>query len=347
LHISVVSISIFTSFKDLNSLLAGDRLEDHKFFRTDADRTVMRSKLVQQCSEELSAMLQSSNSDVLLAMKHLLVSPSGTKSPPKHNSGLSPKKNEPKQQQKMDTLFKKACERQKTPKNTPTKEARKSPWSNKKDADDSNGATGDSADSLDGAPSRNTRSSQEKMEIDQDDSPVKATKQAKAVKRDLSNKFSTSAPKPKKLNKDIFDDEDSSPEKSKEVKEESPDRDAEKLAAKRKRSPSCPPFTGPGKASEPAHDSEECQESTVSSTTELEVPAKKRKMFKTIETYKDEDGFLVTKEVLRMEETEEPAESHSKPLRPANNNKASHPPQPKKKSASTGTQKISAFFAKK
>ncbi|KAL6724637.1 hypothetical protein Aduo_019508 [Ancylostoma duodenale] len=184
------------------------------------------------------------------------------------------------------------------------------------------------------------------MEVDQDDSPVKTTKQAKAVKRDLSNKFSTSAPKAKKLNKDIFDDEDSSPEKSKEVKEESPGRDAEKLAATRKRrSPSCPPLKGP--TAEPSHETEDCQD-TASSASDQGVPVKKRKMFKDIETYKDEDGFLVTKEVLRMVETEEPVESHSKPLRPANNNnKAPHPPAPKKKSASTGTQKISAFFSKK
>ncbi|EPB78675.1 phosphatidylinositol 3- and 4-kinase [Ancylostoma ceylanicum] len=158
---TVESVKLFSlqtvKIEDLNSLLAGDRLEDHKFFRTDADRTVMRSRLVQQCSEELSEMLQSGNSDVLLAMKHLLVSPSGMKSPPRHNSGPSPKKNEPQQQQKMDNLFKKACQRQKTPKNTPVKEARKSPWSNKKDTDDSNDAAmGDSADSLDGAPSQNT-----------------------------------------------------------------------------------------------------------------------------------------------------------------------------------------------
>ncbi|EYB96300.1 hypothetical protein Y032_0151g2802 [Ancylostoma ceylanicum] len=190
------------------------------------------------------------------------------------------------------------------------------------------------------------------MEIDQDDSPVKVTKQAKAVKRDLSNKFSSaSAPKAKKLNKDIFDGEDSSPEKLKEVKEESPDPDAEKIAAKRKRSPSCPPLKTGEEAGEPSQGHEECQEGTVSSTTEEGVPTKKRKMYKTIETYKDEDGFLVTKEVLRMEETVEPTQTHSKPLRPANNNnnnnKAPHPPQPKKKSASTGTQKISAFFTKK
>ncbi|ETN79270.1 hypothetical protein NECAME_02696 [Necator americanus] len=189
---------------------------------------------------------------------------------------------------------------------------------------------------------------QKEVKVEDDDSPVEAaSKQTTTSKKNLSSKFSSTFSKTKKLNKDIFDDEDSSPEKSNEVKEKSPDRAPEKPsnANKRKRSPA--PSKKLKEAFQPPHDCEDSQESAASSDAD-HIPAKKKKMVKTVETYQDEDGFLVTKEVVNMVETDEPEEPHSKPLRPANNNKVSQAAHHKKKSAAAaGSQKISAFFTKK
>ncbi|KAK6759962.1 hypothetical protein RB195_021489 [Necator americanus] len=328
---TVHSVKLFSlqtvKIEDLNSLLVGDRLEDQKFFRSDAERSLIRSKLVRHFAEELCEKLQSGNSDVLIAMRHLLGDAQNQKSPAKVASSHSPKKGS-LQPQKLDNLFKKACERQKTPKSTPKKEARKSPWSSEK-AESLSQSTDESVESTD-IPLHNKR-----------------IRKRSTSKKNLSSKFSSTFSKTKKLNKDIFDDEDSSPEKSNEVKEKSPDRAPEKPnnANKRKLSPA--PSKKLKEAFQPPHDCEDSQESAASSDGD-HIPAKKKKMVKTVETYQDEDGFLVTKEVVNMVETDEPEEPHSKPLRPANNNKVSQAAHHKKKSAAAaGTQKISAFFTKK
>ncbi|KAK6759963.1 hypothetical protein RB195_021489 [Necator americanus] len=350
---TVHSVKLFSlqtvKIEDLNSLLVGDRLEDQKFFRSDAERSLIRSKLVRHFAEELCEKLQSGNSDVLIAMRHLLGDAQNQKSPAKVASSHSPKKGS-LQPQKLDNLFKKACERQKTPKSTPKKEARKSPWSSEK-AESLSQSTDESVESTD-IPLHNkirrSRNSQKEVKVEDDDSPVEAaSKQTSTSKKNLSSKFSSTFSKTKKLNKDIFDDEDSSPEKSNEVKEKSPDRAPEKPnnANKRKLSPA--PSKKLKEAFQPPHDCEDSQESAASSDGD-HIPAKKKKMVKTVETYQDEDGFLVTKEVVNMVETDEPEEPHSKPLRPANNNKVSQAAHHKKKSAAAaGTQKISAFFTKK
>lgn len=80
-----------------------------------------------------------------------------------------------------------------------------------------------------------------------------------------------------------------------------------------------------------------------------EVPVKKKQAERFVETYRDEDGFLVTKEVIRIVETIESAsERESRSLRSVNLNKDTHPASKKKNSSHVSiTPKISSFFPKK
>ncbi|CAJ0610491.1 unnamed protein product [Cylicocyclus nassatus] len=281
--LSVSSVTLFSlqavKVEELPSILARDRLEDLKFFRTDAERTVILSKVVQHCAEELSVKLQSDRSDVVVAMKHMF-----------DDEKSSPAKDEVKNPHKQQVA---------------ARELKK-------------------ANPEDGKEHHNDLITQKKVKIDPEDVP---TKRILNGKKNISNKTTVvSPPRTRKLNKEIFDDGDSSPEKSCEVPESS--------------------------AAKPAQESDIKVEASTEGHKKLasdpdQEPPRKKKLIKTVETYKDEDGFLVTKEVTHMVESDEPEEEHSKPLRPANTIKATQAHHPRKKPAAAGTQKISAFFTKK
>ncbi|CAI4224033.1 unnamed protein product [Auanema sp. JU1783] len=316
--------------EDVYSVFLADMMEDKDFFRSDNDRAPIKTKKI----EYFRQIMETNHKDQLelIAKTIELSKTAGVKPVVTKKSTIVDKKPDIKK------MFEKACTKEKTPRNSPKKEVRESPFSSPEESTSS-----------DSTQKKRNR----KIIIDDEDSlspPAKEPKQEPETTPKKEEKPIVRSEKKESKNllkEDIFDANASSPEKEAEPEQMEVDSPVKKSKKK-----SNSENKKPKKSSQIINeDNDEKPEEPVVRRSPRKhfqggAVEKKKKMIKSYETFMDDEGFLVTKEVVREQSVEPEEAAVAKPLSPKKINQTTLT-KPKTTKTANQQSKISSFFTKK